>query len=66
MVFLGLRMSTNVLAVILATGVIIICLAITYIFQKKYFSRYRRKVPNAVGGSVGNQSNKKSSPDDDD
>lgn len=48
MKILGLTIHNNLLALIIGLKMIAICLAISYIFQKKLFGKHRRKVPHAM------------------
>ena len=54
-----LHISTNVLAILLASALIIFCLSISYFFQKRLFSRYRRKVANAAEKEEAGHGNQK-------
>lgn len=46
--FLGIAFNHNVLAVILGMAIVLLCLTISYLFQKKLFGKYRGKMPNAM------------------
>jgi F0F1-type ATP synthase membrane subunit a len=58
MIIFGIRLNNNILAVILALAVMVLCLTIAYLFQKHLFGKYRGKVKNVVNkGSPMNATN---------
>jgi uncharacterized membrane protein len=47
MKLLGLTIHPNLLGLLIGMGIIAFCLAISYIFQKKLFGKYRGRVSPA-------------------
>lgn len=47
MKFFGLVINHNMLAVMLGISMIVLGLLIAYLFQIKYFRKYRGKIPNS-------------------
>jgi hypothetical protein len=44
----GMVLNHNVLAVLIGIFIIILCLTVAYLFQKKLFTKYQKKVANAM------------------
>lgn len=47
MKILGLVFNNNMLAVMLGISMILLGIVSAYLFQKKYFGKYRGKIPNS-------------------
>lgn len=45
---MNFNISYNQLSLILGAAIIITCSGITYLFQKKYFNKYKNKVKNST------------------
>lgn len=51
MTIIGIAVSPNLLALILGISMVLLCVTISFLFQRKLFSRYRGKAPNAMNKS---------------
>lgn len=44
----GVVLNHNVLAVFMGIFIIVLCMTVAYLFQKKLFDKYQKKVANAM------------------